>query len=76
MTGAGPLHGPLVADFSRVLAGSLATMRPVDLGATVVKVERPGTGDGSRSWDRVSASTPSSFGPACERVAGVASRVR
>ncbi len=46
----GPLHGILVADFSRVLAGPLATMTLGDLGADVVKVERPGTGDETRSW--------------------------
>lgn len=36
------LGGLLVADFSRVLAGPLATMLLGDLGADVVKVERPG----------------------------------
>jgi formyl-CoA transferase len=46
----GPLDGVLVADFSRVLAGPLATMTLADLGATVVKVERPGVGDETRSW--------------------------
>jgi crotonobetainyl-CoA:carnitine CoA-transferase CaiB-like acyl-CoA transferase len=47
---AGPLDGVLVADFSRVLAGPLCTVNLADLGATVVKVERPGTGDDTRTW--------------------------
>ena len=44
-----PLQGILVLDFSQFLSGSLATLRLADLGARVVKIERPGTGDLGRS---------------------------
>ena len=44
------LDGLLVADFSRVLAGPLCAMTLGDLGADVVKVERPDGGDDTRAW--------------------------
>ncbi len=47
---AGPLDGIVVADLSRVLAGPYATMLLGDLGAEVVKVERPPDGDDTRAW--------------------------
>jgi crotonobetainyl-CoA:carnitine CoA-transferase CaiB-like acyl-CoA transferase len=44
-----PLDGVLVLDFSQFLAGPVAAMRLADLGARVIKVERPLTGDIGRS---------------------------
>lgn len=48
MTGA--LDGTVVLDLTRVLAGPLATMLMGDMGADVIKVERPGSGDDTRGW--------------------------
>jgi formyl-CoA transferase len=56
-----PLDGVLVADLSRVLAGPLAAMMLADLGATVVKVERPGEGDETRTWGPPWTATTSSY---------------
>src|SRR5580765_1320306 len=45
-----PLEEIRVLDLTRVLAGPWATQNLADLGAEVIKVERPGSGDETRTW--------------------------
>ena len=46
----GPLQDITVVDLSRALAGPHAAMMLGDMGARVIKVETPGTGDDTRGW--------------------------
>lgn len=62
-----PLDGIRVLDLSRVLAGPYCTMQLADLGAEVLKVERPGTGDDTRGWGPPFAGGESAYFLSCNR---------
>jgi crotonobetainyl-CoA:carnitine CoA-transferase CaiB-like acyl-CoA transferase len=57
------LAGIRVLDLSRILAAPLATQMLADLGAEVIKVERPGSGDDSRTYGPPFAPPPSTSPP-------------
>src|SRR6266496_3799364 len=65
----GPLAGVRVLELARILAGA----GPFDLGAEVIKVERPGAGDDTRGWgppfmeDKDGGRLTSSYNLACNR---------
>ena len=61
MTGSGPLDGVLVIAIEQAVAGPLASRHLLDLGARVIKVERPGTGDFARHYDRQANGQSSHF---------------
>lgn len=62
-----PLEGFRVLDLSRILAGPYCTMILGDLGADVVKIERPGTGDDTRTWGPPFAGGESAYYLCCNR---------
>ena len=64
-----PLAGLKVLDLSRVLAGPVCTQLLADLGADVVKIERPGVGDDTRQWGPpfLGGDGPSAYYLSCNR---------
>jgi glutaryl-CoA transferase len=57
----GPLQGVTVVDLSRILAGPYCTMMLGDMGAEIIKIEQPGSGDDTRTWGPPWASGESAY---------------
>jgi formyl-CoA transferase len=62
-----PLEGIRVLDLSRILAGPYCTMMLGDMGAEVIKVERPGSGDDTRTWGPPFSGGESAYYLCCNR---------
>ncbi len=62
-----PLHGLVVIDASRVLAGPFCAQLLGDLGATVIKIEQPGVGDETRAWGPPFVDGMSAYFMSCNR---------
>ncbi|HEU0028517.1 MAG TPA: CoA transferase [Ktedonobacterales bacterium] len=67
MASPSPLDGLRVVDLSRALSGPLCAMLLGDLGADVIKVEEPGTGDDSRHWGPPFQNGESAYFLSCNR---------
>jgi crotonobetainyl-CoA:carnitine CoA-transferase CaiB-like acyl-CoA transferase len=61
MPPSGPLAGLTVVDLTRVLSGPFCTMHLADMGARVIKIERPGEGDDTRAWGPPFLGTESAY---------------
>lgn len=62
-----PLIGIRILDFSRILAGPFCTQFLADMGAEVIKIERPGAGDDTRQWGPPWAGGESAYYLSCNR---------